>query len=381
MTSGERRLVAVAGALLALSLTHCGGGGGSDSTPGTTSPLPPAVVTTISGTVSPPPTPLEVTSLPFTAFQLPATKYPNVLIPPGTELQSYTAIVQSAGYSVQESGKILIITAVEERLTAPASPLGISTGGCFSGNCTFGAWSQLITSPSSPAYFSAGLNAPVLGSIGALPTAEYDSNNIRNALIDVVLPGNTTWNPSGYTYQTFGVWRMVGLSRGPTDSDPNDVAESYFSMGIPSTFSSLPTSGSATYSGKFAGTFVHATTGILYDVSGAVTANVNFGARTISLASSNMSVLADDAASGTPRTANPGLTVSGTLAYVAGSNTATGTISATNGMSGSATVRFYGPGIPATTASKATGSPAEFGGTLAVQVAGVGSMQGAFGAD
>ena len=57
----------------------------------------------------------------------------------------------------------------------------------------------------------------------------------------------------------------------------------------------------------------------------------------------------------------------GTLTYVAGTNYFTGTVTATNGMTGKINGEFYGPGIN------------EFGGTFALYSAGVGSIVGGFG--
>ncbi len=82
----------------------------------------------------------------------------------------------------------------------------------------------------------------------------------------------------------------------------------------------------------------------------------------------------------TPTTpvANPGLDMTGTLSYAAGNNTFTGTVTTSNGVSGNATGRFYGPGLAAATATKVAGAPPEIGGTFAVTGA-AGAMQGAFG--
>jgi hypothetical protein len=64
---------------------------------------------------------------------------------------------------------------------------------------------------------------------------------------------------------------------------------------------------------------------------------------------------------------NSNLNMSGTLSYVSGSNQFSGAITTTNGMTGSAKGRFYGP------------SAQEIGGTFSVTGSGVQSYGGAFG--
>jgi hypothetical protein len=155
--------------------------------------------------------------------------------------------------------------------------------------------------------------------------------------------------------------------------------ESYFSAGVSTLAATLPVLGTATYTGQAAGTYVNAVTNDPSQTAATMNATANFATRTVAFSTTGTTSLSNNAVAGTLPTANAALNMSGTLSYAAGNNTFTGAVTTTNGMSGNATGRFYGPGIAAATATKAIGAPPEIGGTFAVMATGVGAMQGAFG--
>ncbi len=123
---------------------------------------------------------------------------------------------------------------------------------------------------------------------------------------------------------------------------------------------SIPTAGSATYVGVTAGHQI-ATDGTLFGTNSNLTAVADFGARSVSLASTNTSLKKSD------------LDFLGTLTYFAGSNRFTGNVTTVGGgtgsapMTGTATGLFYGPAAE------------EIGGTFWVAGAGLASYGGAFG--
>ena len=108
-------------------------------------------------------------------------------------------------------------------------------------------------------------------------------------------------------------------------------------------------------------------------------ATADFATLNVAFSTTGSTRVSDNAPVGTLPTAAPGMDLTGTLTYPAGSNTFTGAVTSANGMSGNATGRFYGPGIAAATATKVAGAPPEIGGTFAVMNTAGGAMQGAFG--
>jgi len=180
-------------------------------------------------------------------------------------------------------------------------------------------------------------------------------------------------NPAGYTYQTFGTWIAV-----PDNLPP---VEGYFSTGIPTDAATLPFAGTATYTGRAAGTWVDAQTRDFFSTVATVNVTVDFGASTVTISTTGTNVVSNNAPSDTSPTPSANLNFSGLLSYSAASNTFTGVATTSNGISGNVTGRFYGLGISASTSSKVMGSPPELGGTFAVFVPGGGAMQGAFGSN
>ena len=135
---------------------------------------------------------------------------------------------------------------------------------------------------------------------------------------------------SGWNYQSFGVWTKPGV--------PSTEYVRTLSFGAATPGTAIPSSGSATFSGKLAGMFVSSV-----GRGGAATANLNvqvdFAARSLNLASTGTMV--DNQLVWTP---SPGLDVNGTLAYAPGSGRFSGTlVNAAGTMSGTSNGQFYGP--------------------------------------
>jgi C-lobe and N-lobe beta barrels of Tf-binding protein B len=184
---------------------------------------------------------------------------------------------------------------------------------------------------------------------------------IMNSNINAVVSADgtkyaLTTNPTafGWDYQSFGIW-TTGAGTG---SGTYGAA----SVGVATPASSIPTTGTATFSGYTGGRYV-ATDGSYYYTSSAMTAATDFAARSISFATTGTSQTADLLSS----TTNSNLNMTGTLTYASGSNQFTGAVTTTSGLTGTATGRFYGP------------TATEIGGTFGVTGTGVTSYGGAFG--
>lgn len=159
----------------------------------------------------------------------------------------------------------------------------------------------------------------------------------------------------GWNYQSFGVWATgAGTGSGTAGAA---------SVGWATPGSSVPTSGSATYSGYSGGRYV-AADGSYFYTSSTVSANTNFATRSIAFSTSSTQTTSDLI----NLTNNNGLNMSGTLTYAANSNQFTGSVTTTGGLSGTVTGRFYGPAAQ------------EIGGMFSVSGSGVNLYGGAFGA-
>lgn len=353
-----------------LILTACGGGGGGGGgTPSVvrpTVPTVPTVPTTLSGLVT---SPVLVINGAATASATIRT-LPN-------STGTWNAVVQSMDYTFDPAAAVAV-PALLKAATLNIKPVDTTTG---SFNVTTGA--AYLTDPASGQTLSitnilggvATLFSTVTGSVasqstlGGLPAVVLSNVGAASAS-GYVLPYSATLNPAGYAYQTFGVWSIMSPITGI-------MSENYFSAGVMP--GALPVAGTASYTGKAAGSGVDAATRDPYDTSANMNATANFASRSVAFATTGTTSLSNNAAVGTLPSANSGLDMSGTLSYAAGSNTFTGAVSTVNGMTGNATGRFYGPGIIAATANQVLGAPPEIGGTFAVMNPTVGAMHGAFG--
>jgi hypothetical protein len=159
--------------------------------------------------------------------------------------------------------------------------------------------------------------------------------------IDVVLE---TWLPSafsanvvvanphalGWNYQSFGVW------------DDHDFGTSTLylkSFGAATPAAAVPTTGSATFSGKLAGLYV-SPNGEGSIATAELKVDANFATRSLSFASTGTTTTRDRQTA----TAAPNLNLSGTLTYSPGQTAISGTLTNAGGtMSGSTNARYYGP--------------------------------------
>ena len=159
---------------------------------------------------------------------------------------------------------------------------------------------------------------------------------------------------SGWEYQSFGVWTTgAGTGSGTYGSA---------SAGSPTPAGSVPTTGTATYFGYAGGRHV-AADGSYYFTLANMQTSANFATRELNF-QTNFTEQTANLFTSAP---NANLDMSGSLSYAPGSNQFSGVISTTNGMTGSATGRFYGP------------SAQEIGGTFSVTGPGVQAYGGAFG--
>ena len=136
----------------------------------------------------------------------------------------------------------------------------------------------------------------------------------------------------GWSYQSFGVWNQLGSVVGG-----GSVHSSTF--GAPTPASAVPATGTATFNGKLAASYVSPDgTGSL--AAADVSVGVDFASRSLSFASSGTTITRD-LSTATPA---PDLDLSGTLTYAAGSANFSGSITNAGGtMQGTSVGRFYGP--------------------------------------
>jgi hypothetical protein len=185
--------------------------------------------------------------------------------------------------------------------------------------------------------------------------AEVKSNGNDLAIIS---PGSM----NGWSYQSYGIWiSNLNSSSGTVGGG---------SAGSLTTGGSIPTTGTANFSGTSAGAYTNSS-GIPYLTGSAMSASVNFATRSLSFATTGTQILLSNGS----WQSTAGLNTTGTLSYASGTNLVTGTNLATAGgggvavmTGGTVTGKFYGPAAN------------ELGGTFAVRAGGgVESYAGAFG--
>lgn len=142
---------------------------------------------------------------------------------------------------------------------------------------------------------------------------------------------------AGWDYQTFSNWYQFTST--PTGGT--------ISVGLETTEASIPTAGTATYSGLVHGVAIQNGTsdgdGSIPGNNGLVLSdmivNVDFASRSIDFKTTNSRILS---ASGND-TQNSTYDLSGTLEYDPDTHTITGTVSSAGGLDGNVDGRFYGP--------------------------------------
>lgn len=151
---------------------------------------------------------------------------------------------------------------------------------------------------------------------------------------DWALATDPASNALDWKYQAFGVW---------TDPDSSGSGKyGSISVGSQTTGSSIPASSSATFSG-YGGGFYTDSSNNAYVVQSAVSATANFATRQVSLSSTSTGKQQYSNGSFGSYGADSNLNFSGTLSYSANTNSMSGTLTTTSGMSGPSQARFYGP--------------------------------------
>lgn len=151
---------------------------------------------------------------------------------------------------------------------------------------------------------------------------------------DWALATEPTASALNWKYQAFGVW-----------TDPQSSGSGKYgsiSVGSQTTGSSIPSSSSATFSG-YGGGFYTDSSNNVFVVQSSVSATANFATRQVSLSSSSTGKQQYSNGSFGAYGADSNLNLSGTLSYSANTNSLSGTLTTTSGMSGSSQARFYGP--------------------------------------
>jgi hypothetical protein len=170
----------------------------------------------------------------------------------------------------------------------------------------------------------------------------------------LVVDGTST--PPGWNYQTFGVWNRLASA--------TVFQAGAISAGAVTPASAVPIVGTATFTG-LANAFYTDFGGAPFFASATMSANVNWGTKSIAFSTSGTQVTNLNV--GGAAAANAGLNLTGTLTYDSALNRFTGPVTpASVAMTGSATGRFYGPAAQ------------ELGGIFRLQGAG-GTMVGGFG--
>jgi hypothetical protein len=160
----------------------------------------------------------------------------------------------------------------------------------------------------------------------------------------------------GWDYQSFGAW-TTGAGTGSGTFGAMSVGS--FTPGA-----SIPTSGTATYTGFSGGRYINSS-GQYYFTSSTMSAATNFSTRSVTFTTSSTQMTPDLL---TNVTNNNNLNLSGTLTYSAASNQITGNVATAGGLIGTVNSRFFGPAAE------------EFGGTFAVDSGGgLEGYSGAFG--
>ena len=180
----------------------------------------------------------------------------------------------------------------------------------------------------------------------------YDAAGTKFVIASDPLNSGNNWN-----YQTFGIWET---GRGTGSGTAGAV-----SVGAATAGSSIPTSGSATYSGHFGGA---SSDSAGYDVitTGGATVVADFANRSLAFSTTGSKYVSPRAS--TPSwTSKSSLNMAGTLTYSAATNSFSGAVSDSFIGSGTATGKFYGP------------SAEEIGGVFSLTGAGTLVHAGGFG--
>lgn len=293
---------------ISLLLSACGGGGGGGGTVPTTPPSP----TFTSWSAVQPNSTVTVNGL---SFEVNTTVDPNTGLVTNVVTPSAVSVSSSITSTFDANG---LLTRVD--VTTPTTSLSFNE---------------------AAGDFIIDVSPDVVGAATSTGTAAALFAN----------PFGLGWN-----YQTFGVWgKQTGVNSG---------TDGAMSVGAPTPGSSIPTIGSATFTGSAGGEYVSAS-GESYLTVADLTVNANFATRALNLTTMNTQITQDLSTF----TAYSGLNLSGNLSYAAGTNRFEGSVSSSNGLTGNSTGQFYGPNAQ------------ELGGVFFLEAAsGIETYGGAYGA-
>lgn len=290
INTSKRQQKVLSVAIVSMFLSACGGGGGSNGTVPTTTTTP-------------------TTPTAFTSWS--AVVDGSTVVVPGMS--------QKATLTTNQTAK---------QVTFVGTPTAVDTAASsFTETVKSGQITKLvIASPSGSVTFDAAAGA----SIGHLnkdidPTINFAINADSIAL--AADPSMQGWN-----YQSFGIWETGRLTGN------GDI--SVMSIGAPTEGKAIPISGTAIYTGKSIGFYTDAT-GHGNTTFSDVSVNANFATRTLGLSSTGTFKTSDYATT----TLAPNLDLTGTLTYVAGTNSFAGPLTNGGTLSGTSTGRFYGPNV------------------------------------
>jgi hypothetical protein len=290
-------------------LGACGGGGGGGG-----------------GVVAP-------TEVPFTSF--------------GAIAANQTVVMD--GTAVTASGTQTIANDDATITSASFNPVGGATVRLgYDGSRTLRAIS--INTPQSSVSFDRDAQGHRLSCSGTLCLA---SNGTAEVIAADPFAPSLNWN-----YQSFGIWS--------NDLSATSWVAGAVSAGSPTSGSSLPTTGTARFTG-LAGGFFFDSVGTPFATFASMSADVNFGSQNIVFSTANTTAL--NANTGSERPGSADLNLRGVLSYAQGVNAFSGTVTTapSAGLSGQASGRFYGPAAE------------EIGGVYSLSGAGLSRMAGGFG--
>jgi hypothetical protein len=188
-------------------------------------------------------------------------------------------------------------------------------------------------------FYASGAPAPRYASLerAGLPWLDAGSSPVAGAPASPFTTGQDAQvalvaNPNalGWNYQSFGVWNTATATGGAMHAS---------SFGAPTPASAVPTSGTATFTGKLAGLYI-SPGGQGSTAAADLSVRADFRTRSLDFRSSGTVTTRDLR---TPVVA-PGLNLAGTLTYQPGSSAFSGTLgNAAGTMSGTTSGKFYGP--------------------------------------
>ena len=227
-------------------------------------------------------------------------------------------------------------------LTAMSTPTALTVGSVARMDTSAGAFTPAVTFSNAP---TVRIAIPALGVDDTFTQADVVSTNVIAGVqiptarrsdaqgvrtLTYIVPSN---GPSGLRFSSLGIWDRADLTTGTINQ------QAAISFGTRTAGGDIPTTGTATYSGFLLGNATELG-GKQFSISALASATADFGARSVALSSTGSGKT--DRATGV-LVSDPGYNVTGTLTYAAGANALSGTVSSTNGKTGSAAGTFYGP--------------------------------------